>query len=162
MPRRDVEKGVVTKSAEKASRARRKSSVLVSTAPSASSEPGIISRQYREWQQSFAAPAKRRAYIRVICKKIADEFQPEKIILFGSHAYGTPTPESDLDLLVIMPFEGSPLAQAVKISRRLRLFLPVDLIVRTREQVQARLGMDDFFMRDIIERGKVMYEADHG
>ena len=100
--------------------------------------------------------------IQQFAQRLGEAFSPQKVILFGSYAYGQPTRDSDVDLMVIMPFEGSPLAQAVKISRRLRLFLPVDLIVRTREQVQARLGMDDFFMRDIIERGKVMYEAAHG
>ncbi|MDQ3011683.1 MAG: nucleotidyltransferase domain-containing protein, partial [Acidobacteriota bacterium] len=88
-------------------------------------------------------------------------FRPEKIILFGSHAYGTPTLESDLDLLVVMPFEGSPLSQAVRISRQLKLMIPIDLIVRTPAQLNERLAMDDFFMREIVERGKVMYEAHH-
>ena len=50
-----------------------------------------------------------RAHLRQLCKRIVQEFKPEKIILFGSHAYGQPTPESDLDLLVIMQFEGDPL-----------------------------------------------------
>ena len=118
-------------------------------------------RQYQEWRQSFQTPAQRLALIRKICERIAEEFRPEQLILFGSHAYGTPTSESDLDLLVVMPFEGSPLAQAVKISRRLKLMLPLDLIVRTREQLNERLAMDDFFMREIVERGKVMYEAPH-
>ncbi len=118
-------------------------------------------RQYQEWRQSFQTPAKRRAFIRNLCHRIAEEFKPEQIILFGSHAYGTPTVESDLDLLVVMPFEGSPLAQAVNISRRLKLMIPLDLIVRTRQQVNERLAMDDFFMREIVERGKVMYEAQH-
>lgn len=118
-------------------------------------------RQYQEWRQSFQTPAQRMALIRNICARIAEEFKPEQIILFGSHAYGTPTPDSDLDLLVVMPFAGSPLAQAVKISRQLKLMIPVDLIVRTREQVNERLAMDDFFMREIVERGKVMYEAQH-
>lgn len=101
------------------------------------------------------------ALIRNICDRIAEEFRPEKIILFGSHAYGTPTLESDLDLLVVMPFEGSPLSQAVRISRQLKLMIPIDLIVRTREQLNKRLAMDDFFMREIVEQGKVMYEAHH-
>jgi len=118
-------------------------------------------RQYQEWRQSFQPPAKRMAFIRKVCDCIAEEFKPEKIILFGSHAYGTPTLESDLDLLVVMPFEGSPLSQAVRISRQLKLMIPIDLIVRTPEQLNERLAMDDFFMREIVERGKVMYEASY-
>lgn len=116
-------------------------------------------RQYQEWRQSFQTPTQRMALIRNICDRIAKEFRPEQIILFGSHAYGTPTLESDLDLLVVMPFAGSPLSQAVRITRQLNLMLPIDLIVRTREQVNERLAMEDFFMREIVERGKVMYEA---
>lgn len=118
-------------------------------------------RQYQEWRQSFQPPAKRMAFIRNVCDRIAEEFKPEKIILFGSHAYGTPTLDSDLDLLVVMPFEGSPLAQAVRISRQLKLLIPIDLIVRTPEQLNERLAMDDFFMREIVERGKLMYETPH-
>ena len=102
-----------------------------------------------------------RAHIRQLCKRIAQEFKSEKIILFGSHAYGQPTPESDLDLLVVMQFEGDPLEQAVAMLNQLNVLMPVDLLVRTPEQIRHRLEMGDSFIRDIIERGKVMYEAHH-
>ncbi len=130
--------------------------------PEAVSDAGAeLMRQYQEWRQSFQTPAHRTMLIRNICDRIAEEFSPERIILFGSHAYGTPTMESDLDLLVVMPFDGSPLSQAVRISRQLKLMIPLDLLVRTHEQLNERLAMDDFFMREIVERGKVMYEAHH-
>jgi uncharacterized protein len=116
-------------------------------------------RQYDEWRHSFQNPNQRKALIRSICDRIATEFNPEKIILFGSHAYGKPTLDSDLDLMVIMPFEGSPLSQAVKICRHLNLMIPIDLIVRTRSQVNERLAIEDSFMHEIMEQGKVMYEA---
>ena len=103
----------------------------------------------------------RRAQIRQLCIRIAREFKPEKIILFGSHAYGQPRPESDLDVMVVMQFEGDPLEQAVSMLNQLNMLLPIDLLVRTPAQVQQRLEMGDSFMRDIIERGKVMYEAHH-
>ena len=103
----------------------------------------------------------RCAQIRQLCTRIAREFTPEKIILFGSHAYGQPTPESDLDVMVVMQFEGDPLEQAVTMLNRLNMLKPIDLLVRTPEQIQQRLEMGDRFMRDIIERGKVMYEAHH-
>jgi predicted nucleotidyltransferase len=102
-----------------------------------------------------------RARIRRLCKRIAREFKPEKIILFGSHASGQPTPESDLDLLVVMQFDGDPLEQAVAMLNRLNVLLPIDLLVRTPEQLQHRLEIGDRFMRDIVERGKVLYEAHH-
>ena len=103
----------------------------------------------------------RRAQIRQLCIRIAREFKPEKIILFGSHAYGQPGPESDLDVMVVMQFEGDPLEQAVSMLNQLNVLIPIDLLVRTPAQVQQRLEMGDSFMRDIIERGKVMYEAHH-
>ena len=103
----------------------------------------------------------RRAQIRQLCTRIVRELKPAKIILFGSHAYGQPTPESDLDVMVVMQFAGDPLKQAVTMLNRLNMLLPIDLLVRTPEQVQQRLEMGDSFMRDIIEQGKVMYEAHH-
>jgi len=84
--------------------------------------------------------------------------------MFGSYAYGTPGADSDVDLLVVMPFEGSPFRQAAVILDhvvRTVGVLPMDLLVRTSEQVEERINIGDSFMRDIIERGKVMYEADH-
>ena len=116
---------------------------------------------YREWHEQADSLPKRRAYLRRMCRRIAETFQPEKIILFGSYAYGKPTMESDVDLLVVMDFEGSYFQQADQITDRLHLALPLDLLVRTPEQVRQRLAMGDSFMREILERGKVMYEAHH-
>ena len=111
-----------------------------------------------------ASLRQRRQQIKRLCDAIAQEFHPEKIVLFGSYADGKPRPDSDVDLLVVMPFEGSPFRQAaVILSHIVRLVgvLPMDLLVRTTEQVHERVQMGDSFMRDIIERGKVIYEADH-
>jgi len=110
------------------------------------------------------SPDRHREEIRLVCEAIASEFRPEKIILFGSHAYGEPRADSDVDLLVVMPFEGSPFRQASKILGHVVGavgVLPMDVLVRTAEQVRERLRIGDSFMREIIERGKVMYEADH-
>ncbi len=119
-------------------------------------------REYQTWKDSYEPPAKRRAYIRNLCRRIAEEFKPEKIILFGSHAYGKPTPQSDVDLLVVMPYEGSCFQQASKISQYLDLLIPMDLLVHTPEYIQYRLEIGDRFIREILEKGKVMYEAPHG
>jgi predicted nucleotidyltransferase len=116
---------------------------------------------YDEWHQIADSTAKRRAYIRKMCRRIAEKFKPEKIILFGSYAYGKPTLESDVDLLVVMPFEDSPFHQAHKIRRRLNLALPMDLLIYTPAEIQYRLEIGDSFVREIVERGKVMYEAPH-
>ena len=96
-----------------------------------------------------------------ICDRIAREFNPDKIIVFGSHGYGNPGPFSDLDLLIVMPYEGSALQQAARIITRVNPKIGVDVIVRTPEQIRERLALHDGFMSEILERGRVAYEADH-
>ncbi len=110
------------------------------------------------WYRDVAQPRKRAAHIKKLCAQIAREFQPEKIILFGSQAYGRPHAESDIDLLVVMPYEGSPFQQAGEILKRLQVWMPVDLLVRNAAEIEQRLRLGDRFMREILERGKVMYE----
>lgn len=117
--------------------------------------------KFREWEESFRSPAKRMGYIRRVCDLIAKAYNPEKIILFGSHANGKPTKDSDVDLLIVMDFEGSPARQAIKITGELGLVTPMDILIRTPQQVRERVKISDTFIREILERGKVMYEADH-
>ena len=97
--------------------------------------------------------------IRAVAKRIAVKFQPEKIILFGSYAYGHPRAESDVDLLVIMDTTLRSRQQRLEISRALspRPF-PLDIIVRTPGQVEERLTLGDSFLQEITTRGKVLYE----
>ena len=102
-----------------------------------------------------------RADIQAVADRIAREFQPERIVLFGSHAEGTAGPHSDVDLLVIMPWDGNPVRASLAIIERLQPAIPVDIIVRTPEDVQRRLAWDDFFLRDILDRGEVLHEAAH-
>ncbi len=102
-----------------------------------------------------------RKQIRQFCEQIVREFSPERIILFGSHAWGRPGPFSDVDLLVVMPYQGSPLQQAARIISKLNPPMAVDLLVRSPEEVQERLAMQDGLMQEIVERGKVTYEAEH-
>ena len=97
--------------------------------------------------------------IKELSQQIAREFHPQKIILFGSYAYGKPAWDSDVDLLVVMPFKGRPNRQAVKIRSRIDTQVAFDLLVRTPQQITRRLAMGDLFIRDIFERGKVVYEA---
>jgi predicted nucleotidyltransferase len=101
----------------------------------------------------------KRRDIRKLCAQIAREFSPRSIILFGSYAYGKPTLDSDVDLLVIMPHEGRATDQAIKISSRLQHRFPIDLIVRSPEEVRRRLKWNDFFLREATEKGVVMYES---
>lgn len=111
------------------------------------------------WYLDVFDARKRNEHVKKLCAEIAREFNPVKIILFGSQAYGKPTAESDIDLLVVMPYKGSPFRQAGEILKRLNVWMPVDLIVRNEEEIEARLRIGDRFMRDILEHGKVMYEA---
>jgi len=101
-----------------------------------------------------------RASITEASERIAREFHPKRIILFGSYADGTPGPDSDVDLLVVLPFEGRAVDKSVEIRLKVMPPFPMDLIVRTPEKVRERVAMGDTFMQDILERGTVLYEAD--
>jgi len=95
-----------------------------------------------------------------LTSQIVREFNPERIILFGSYAYGRASDESDVDLLVVLPFEGKPVRKAIEIRNKINARMPLDLIVRTPEQLAQRLAQNDWFMREIVERGRILYEAD--
>ncbi len=95
-------------------------------------------------------------------RRIGDEFGAEKVVLFGSYAEGKAGEDSDVDLLVVIPFKGRSVDKSVEIRLKLRPGFPVDLLVRTPEKVPQRLDMGDSFIRDILEQGKVLYEADNG
>lgn len=94
-------------------------------------------------------------------QQIVEKFQPERIILLGSYAYGQPTEDSDVDLLVILPFEDLPVYKAIEIRRQIKPPFPLDLMARTAEQIQQRLDIGDFFIQDIIQKGRVLYETNH-
>ena len=93
--------------------------------------------------------------------RIAREFHPERIILFGSHARGDAGKYADVDLLVVLPFEGKGYRKATEIRSKVRPEFPVDLVVRTPEQLRTRLEWGDFFLREVIEEGETLYEAAH-
>ena len=97
--------------------------------------------------------------IQNISEQIRKEFAPRKIILFGSHSWGTPSDDSDVDLLVIADFEGKPWRFAVEIRDRIKPAIPLDLMVRTPEQLRERLAKHDMLLTEIVSRGTVLYEA---
>ena len=97
--------------------------------------------------------------IEEFARKIAEQFHPEKIILFGSYAYGTPTPDSDVDLMVIMDHDTRNVEKAIEICCAFRFGHPLDLFVRRPVDIANRIAMDDWFIRDIVEKGTVLYEA---
>ena len=93
--------------------------------------------------------------------QVAKKFRPEKIILFGSHAYGEPHADSDVDILVVMP-AANQIDQAVRIDRATDPPFPLDLIVRTPKNLSWRLREGDSFLEEIVTKGKVLYEKNHG
>ena len=97
--------------------------------------------------------------IQVFAERVAAEFHPERIILFGSYARDEATPDSDVDLLVVMPFRGKGFRQATKIRLRIHAPFPIDLLCRTPAKVRRRLAMGDRFMQEILERGRLLYEG---
>ncbi|MBS1249801.1 MAG: hypothetical protein MAG431_01385 [Chloroflexi bacterium] len=99
--------------------------------------------------------------ILALSDQIVEFFHPDKIILFGSYAHGSPHSTSDVDLLVMLSFEGRNVHKAAEILRQTDPHFPIDLLVRTPEQVRQRVEMGDFFLRDILEKGKVLYETSH-
>jgi uncharacterized protein len=102
------------------------------------------------------------AAIRRFARQIAERFRPEKIVLFGSYAYGTPHEESDVDLMVIMRTRNA-IDQAIRIDCAFEWPFCLDLLVRTPYQIKQRLkeGDRDWFLWEVMEKGKVLYEAPH-
>jgi uncharacterized protein len=99
--------------------------------------------------------------IRRFAGHIVERFHPHKIILFGSYAYGTPTPDSDVDLLVVMPTRNQ-LEQAVRIDEAIEeRGFPLDLLMCTPAALMNRLRWGDSFIQEIVARGKVLYEKSH-
>lgn len=98
-------------------------------------------------------------HIASLCQRIVDRFRPQKVILFGSYAYGNPTADSDIDLMVVMPYEGNELDKMVEVRRLLDSSMPVDVLVKTPRQIKERIEMGDFFIAEVMEKGKVLYEA---
>ena len=103
-----------------------------------------------------------RAQLQAFSQAVAQEFRPEKIVLFGSYAYGTPTEDSDVDLLVVMPFDRRQGRKSLEIRQRIPAGFPLDLIVRTPDFITQRLEWGDCFTQEILTKGQVLYEAAHG
>ena len=98
--------------------------------------------------------------IQEIADKIARQFEPEKIILFGSYAWGNPSPDSDVDLFIIKKTDRSTREVAREIDNSLwGVMMPIDIVVYTPESVNKRLRMEDFFIENIIHKGKVLYSV---
>jgi len=102
-----------------------------------------------------------RMKIRKFARQVARQFNPHKIILFGSYAYGKPTEDSDVDILVVMSFKGRNPEKATEIWMATKPEFPIDIMVRKPAELKQRLKMGDYFFREIIEKGIALYEAPH-
>src|SRR5947209_11212545 len=90
--------------------------------------------------------------IRDYARRVAERLQPDKIILFGSYAYGTPHEDSDVDILVVMPARNE-LDQAVRIRLKVEYNFPLDLLVRTPKSLSWRLAEGDSFLQEVMAKG---------
>ncbi len=104
----------------------------------------------------------RRRDIKKWCESVAREFRPRQIILFGSHAHGAPTDDSDVDVLIVMSLARGrrEVRQAAEIRHRVPAPFPMDVIVRSPEQIARRLAHGDGFISSVLRRGRMMYESE--
>ncbi len=97
--------------------------------------------------------------IKKVAMQIVDAHHPEKIMLFGSHAYGKPNKDSDVDLLVVLKSRKRPADRSTMVYKSMLYYpFPMDIIVRTPQEIRRRMGMGDSFYQEIISKGKVLYE----
>jgi len=99
--------------------------------------------------------------IRQVSDETARRFQPKRIILFGSYAYGTPTEDSDVDLLVVLPFESRAAKKSTEIQMAVHVRFPVDLITITPERLRAEIERGDFFLREVTQKCRELYAGAH-
>jgi len=91
---------------------------------------------------------------------IVNKYNPEKIILFGSMANGLPTQDSDADILVILKTDKPTFEMGVEIAMSFKHDFPIDIIVKTPEEIANRMEIGDSFIQNIIHEGIVLYERD--
>ena len=95
-----------------------------------------------------------------VVNQIVEGVHPEKIILFGSHAYGQPTKDSDIDLLVVMKSRKRPVERAIEVSRSIRFYpFAMDILVRTPQEIRRRTQIGDPFFVEVLRRGRILYES---
>ena len=97
--------------------------------------------------------------LQAMVHRLVAGLHPRKIILFGPYVYGTPTADSDVDLLVILDTPARPVGRYLRVSCSLRPRpFPLDLLVKTPEEIAQALDRNDTFMCEITEQGRVLYE----
>ena len=97
--------------------------------------------------------------VQKIVWQIVEHFFPQKVILFGSYADGTPTEDSDVDLLVVMEVDEQPIHAAAQIAATVDHPFPLDIIVSTPSQLKASFDRKGNFATRVLTKGIVLYEA---
>lgn len=110
-------------------------------------------------KQDAVIPAVTREEIRSVTRQVVEQFHPQKVILFGSYAYGQPTEDSDVDLLVVMDTDEPPLHVAAKIAAAIEHPFPLDIVVRTPEEFVAAVHRKGVFATEVATKGVTLYEA---
>lgn len=106
---------------------------------------------------SQPAPLVTRAALQAFTQRLVEHFAPEKVILFGSMARGEARWDSDADILVVMPFEGSSLEQRLTMLQVGAPQFPVDLLLCRPDAVTQRYAWGDPFIREAVDHGEVLY-----
>jgi predicted nucleotidyltransferase len=114
----------------------------------------LPTRATQPWYRGADVPL---SIIKQFAREVGQRFHPDKIILFGSHAYGQPHADSDVDILVVMPTRNQ-IDQATRIDREIDAPFSLDLIVRTPATMAWRLREGDSFLQEVVAKGKVLYE----
>ncbi|MBI5701679.1 nucleotidyltransferase domain-containing protein [Candidatus Saganbacteria bacterium] len=94
-----------------------------------------------------------------VIKTAAESIKPEKVILFGSYAYGNPNKDSDVDLLFIKDTRLKGMKRYSWATRHIEHLFPMDILIKTPSEVKKRLKMGDPFYHEIINKGKVLYDS---
>ncbi len=103
-----------------------------------------------------------RKVIQTMVQKLITDYSPQKMILFGSHAYGSPGPDSDIDLLIVKETSERFIDRWVTVQRiltGLHPSIPVETLVLTPQEINARLAVGDQFIEEIIEKGEILYDT---
>jgi len=119
------------------------------------------SHSVAEWTQ--LRPRVTKSLLAGIVQRIVEKFRAEKIVLFGSYAKGAPDRDSDVDLLVVMDSQ-EPMSQRIRrVTQVAKVrFLPMDILVGTTAEIDERLAKGDYFIAEVLSKGKVLYQRDAG
>lgn len=97
-------------------------------------------------------------YLQQVVQRIANTFHPISIILFGSYAYGTPSIHSDLDILIVTRTKNTSEERHQQVQELFReRTVPMDFVIRTPKEIRQRIQRGDFFLEEIIHKGKILY-----